>query len=167
MRSNALAIIRAADRFGCTGLKLTAEIELAREGITTEHAAELILFADATNCALLKEAAIDYFVANADEVMATEGYTQVTESPTVLAELVEAMTSGKKKRPVENTTTAPGDFKRMRVASLRKRLDQNGLEVDGSKEMLVARLEAAGRESAAKLRDSKPAAMTAMTPSEN
>lgn len=160
LRSNALAIIRAADRFGCTGLKLTAEIELAAGGITTENAAELILFADATNCAMLKEAGIDYFVVNSEDVMASTGYAQVTESPTVMAELMAAMTSGKRKRAGGDTRTDDGNYKRMRVASLRKKLDEKGLDVDGSKEMLIARLEAVDREAAVQGADKKPAATT-------
>ena len=87
----AKTIIRAADRFECTGLKLAVEAELATAGITTENAAGLFLFADATNCALLKEATMEYFVTNAQDVMATEGFAQVKESPAVLTELMTAM----------------------------------------------------------------------------
>ena len=35
------------------------------------------------------------------------------------------------------------DHKRMRVATLRQKLDDKGLDVDGSREMLAARLEEA------------------------
>ena len=59
LTENARSIIHAADKYGGTGLKLSAEAQLTSDGITTENAAELILFADGTNCAQLKEAAMD------------------------------------------------------------------------------------------------------------
>ena len=141
LKEEARGIIKTADRFGCTGLKLAAEAELSTVGITTENTAELILFADAANCAMLKEVAMEFFVKNAHEVMSSEGYEQVKESPAVLAELVAAMASGSKKRPASSDADAGRDFKRMRVATLRQKLDDKGLDVDGSKEMLVSRLE--------------------------
>ena len=49
-----------------------------------------------------------------------------------------AMAVGSKKRPAEDGSG--GDIKRMRVSTLRQKLDEKGLDVDGSKEMLVARL---------------------------
>ena len=143
LREEARDIIRVADRFGCTGLKLAAEAEMATAGITTENAAELILFADGMNCAMLKEAAMDYFVTNAQNVMASEGFGQVKESPAVMAELMAAMASGSQKRPASSDADSERDFKRMRVSTLRQKLDDKGLDVDGSKEMLVSRLEEA------------------------
>ena len=141
-------IIRAADRFGCTGLKLAADAEMATAGITAENAAELILFADATNCAMLKETAVEFFVENKDDVMASEGFAQVKESPAVLTELIAAMPCGSK-RPASSDAGAERDFKRMRVATLRQKLDEKKLGVDGSKDMLISRLEAAEAEARA------------------
>ena len=139
-------IIHAADKYGCTGLKLTAEAELATAGITTENAAEIILFADATNCAMLKENAMEFFVKNALDVMASEGYEQVAESPETMREMMAAMASGSKKRPASSDADAERDYKRMRVATLRQKLDEKKLDVDGSKDMLISRLEAAEAE---------------------
>lgn len=50
---------------------------------------------------------------------------------------------GGKKRPADTSTDAEEerDLKRMRIATLRQKLDERGLGIDGSKEMLVARLE--------------------------
>ena len=144
LAENSKTIIRAADRFGCTGLKLAAEAELASAGITTENAAELILFADGTNCAMLKETAMDYFIKNAPAVMESEGFEQVKESPSILTELIAVGFGGSKKRPAPaNSDSDDRGYKRMRVATLRQKLDEKGLDVDGSKEMLVSRLEEA------------------------
>jgi len=139
LKDEARTLIRAADRFGVTGLKLSAEVALASSGINVENCAELILFADGTNCAMLKEAAMDYFVTNSVEIMASDGYKDVKESPDILQELLLAMSAGGKKRPASGNSN--GDFKRMRVSTLRHKLDKKGLDVDGSKDMLVARLE--------------------------
>ena len=142
LKDEARALIQAADRFGVTGLKLSAEVELASSGINVENCAELLLFADGTNCAMLKEAAMDYFVDNYEEVMASEGYKDVKESPDILQELLLAMAMDKKKkRPASDVGN--GDIKRMRVSNLRHKLDKKGLDVDGSKDMLVTRLESA------------------------
>ena len=84
---------------------------------------------------------MEFFVKNAEEVMASEGYEQVKESPAVMAELMAVMASGCKKRPASSDADAGRDFKRMRVATLRQKLDDKGLDVDGSKDMLVSRLE--------------------------
>ena len=150
IKDKAKDIIHAADKYGCTGLKLAVEAEMAAAGgITTDNAAELILFADGTNCAMLKEVAMDFFVKHTQEVMASEGFCQVKESPAVMAELMAAMASGSKKRPASSDADAERDFKRMRVATLRQKLDEKKLGVDGSKDMLISRLEAAEAEARA------------------
>ena len=149
IKEQAKDIIHAADKHGCTGLKLAAESKMAAAGITTENAAELILFADATNCAMLKETAMEFFVRNAQAVMASKGFAKVKESPAVMAELMDVGFGGSKKRPASSDADGERDFKRMRVSTLRQKLDDKGLDVDGSKEMLVSRLEKAEDEARA------------------
>jgi len=148
LKSNAGYIMHAADRYGCIGLKLAAEAEMVSSGvIRTENAAELLLFADGGHHALLKEAAINYFVANSEAVLATDGNELLAESPAILKELVRAMSAGNNKKwPVGDLSTLGGAYKDMCVAALRVKLGEKGLDVDGSKEMLVARLEAAAPE---------------------
>ena len=149
LKKNARDIMHVADRYGCIGLKLAAEAEMVSSGtIQTENAAELILFADGGRHALLKEAAINHFVANSEAVMATDGYELLAESPAILKELVAAMSNGNNKKwPNGDLSTVGGAYKDMCVAALRVKLDEKGLDVDGSKEMLVARLEEAESES--------------------
>lgn len=70
-------MIEAADRFGCTGLRVAAESKLvANDGINVDNAAGLILFADAKNCAELKEAAMDFFVLNSADIMKSDGFAK-------------------------------------------------------------------------------------------
>ena len=148
LKGNAQDIMHAADRYGCIGLKLAAEAEMVSSGvIQTENAAELILFADGGHHALLKEAAINHFVTNSEAVMATDGYELLAESPKIMKELMAAMAAGNNKKwPVGDLSSAGGAYKDMCVAALRVKLDEKGLDVDGSKEMLVARLEEAAPE---------------------
>ena len=87
---------------------------------------------------------MDYFVKNAPAIMESEGFEQVKESPNILTELMALGFGGSKKRPAPADSDGDDrDYKRMRVATLRQKLDEKGLNVDGSKEMLVSRLEAA------------------------
>lgn len=127
LRENARTLIDAANKYGCSDMKLVAESEVASMAITTQNCADLILYADAKNCALLKEAAIDFFVANADEVMESDGFAMVKESSKIMGELM--LTGLGKKEPS------------LRVGTLRRKLKERGLELDGSKEMLIKRLE--------------------------
>ena len=122
IKDQAKGIIHAADKYGCTGLKLAAEAKLATAGITTANAAELILFSDATNCAMLKEVTMEFFVNNAQVVMASEGFEQVAESPETMREMMAAMASVSTKRPASSETDDERDYKRMRVSTLRQKL---------------------------------------------
>ena len=142
---NARALVSASNRFGITGLKLVAETELASAGINVENAAELLLFADGTHCAMLKEAGINFFVDNSEAVMESAGYGDLTESPDLLKELMAALVGSKKRAALSE----PGDreYKRMCVSTLRQKLDDKGLDVDGSREMLISRLEEADTDS--------------------
>ena len=145
IKYNARAIVSASNRFGCTGLKLAAEAEVATAGITTENAADVILFADATNCAMLKEAAMDYFVENAQEVMVINGFVEVAKSPPIMKEMMSAMAVGSQKKFALLSNTKNKNYESMNVASLRQILDVYGLDVDGSKEMLISRLKGRDR----------------------
>lgn len=58
-------IIDASDRYGVVGLKLEAEVKLVTETtITMDTAMDHLLYADGKNCALLKEAVMDFLVGN-------------------------------------------------------------------------------------------------------
>ena len=81
---------------------------------------------------------------NSPSGVSSDGYEQVAESPAIMREMMAAMAFSSKKRPAPADSDGDGrDYKRMRVASLLQKLDEKGLDVDGSKEMLVSRLEEA------------------------
>jgi hypothetical protein len=52
-----------------------------------------------------------------------------------------AVLASKKKRSAPADAGEDRDYKRMRVSTLRRTLDGKGLDVDGSREMLINRLE--------------------------
>ena len=93
---------------------------------------------------------MEFFVKNSDEVMASEEFEQVAESPEIMREMMAAMSSANKKRSASSDADSGRDYKRMRVATLRQKLDEKKLDVDGSKEMLISRLEAAEAETRAR-----------------
>jgi speckle-type POZ protein len=140
LQNEARELLDVADRFGCKGLKLAAEAELVDSGITVDTAAEIILLADGKNCALLKETAIDFFASNPTSVMSSPGWANMRESAALLAELLEVAFSNKK-RSAPADSDEDRDYKQMCVSSLRQKLDEKGADVDGSREMLISRLE--------------------------
>ena len=142
-------LISAADRFGCTNSKLLAEEDLvSSSSIGIDNVAELLLFADSANCALLKETATAFFLSNAKDVRNTEGYAKLRESPHVLEELLFKAAEANDKRPA-SADLDERDPKRLCVSALRSELNDKGLDVDGSREMLVSRLEEANAAEAA------------------
>ena len=94
-----------------------------------------LLYADSKNCALLKEAVMDYIVENGNDILGKVSFDNVPGS--MMADLLTAMTREKNK--ASNVET--GDqFTTMRVSELRTRLDEKGLDVDGSREAMIATL---------------------------
>ena len=128
-------LIDAANRYELTGLKMTVEHALVRERILTmENVSDYILFADAQSCPLLKEYAITYFLLNAREVLKSEHSQCLRESGELLSEIMMIMT--------DNNT----DGETLSVNELRLELGKRKLDVDGSKEALLSRLEKAKRQ---------------------
>jgi speckle-type POZ protein len=139
LSSEARELLDVANRFGCKGLKLAAEAELAASGISVDTAADLILLGDSQNCALLKEAAIEFFAANLESLMSSSGWANITESAPIMKEIMEVLAS-KKKQSAPAASDEERDYKLMCVSTLRRKLDEKGLDVDGSREMLISRL---------------------------
>ena len=70
MKSHAKEIIDAADKYGVVDLKLSAEACLVKTTtFSVENLMDHLLYADSKNCALLKEAAMDFMLENRDEVL--------------------------------------------------------------------------------------------------
>jgi len=136
---HAMDIIDVANYFGVDGLKLEAEATLvASRSITVANFVEYILFADAKECALLKKYAVSVFIARSKDVINSESFMELAKSPKLMKELMLSVVDYGGTPPIEGD-----DFGMMSVITLRKRLEEKGLDIDGSKEMLISRLESA------------------------
>ena len=139
MNDNAKDIIEATDKYGIVGLKLEAEASLVNSTtITFDNAIDNLLYADSKNCALLKEEVMDFIAENSNEAVNKLSFEDVPGS--VVKDLLVAVNRGKAK---DNNTSSANGCNAMRVNDLRKLLHEKGLDVDGSREMMIARLEKA------------------------
>ena len=131
---NARLFIDAADKLGVTNLKLEAEAYYVKAtAINTDNLMDNLLYADSKNCALLKEAVIDFVVDNGKEVLDKVRLEDVPGG--MFRDLLTAMTRK------DGTVSNIGDtLSTLRVSELRRKLDEKGLDVDGSREAMIATL---------------------------
>ena len=96
MKSHAREIIDAADKYGVVNLKLEAEVCFV-EGTTfsIENVMEHLSYAESKNCALLKEAVMDFIVDNKSDVIKKMSFAHV---PGTLARDILVATSRREVR---------------------------------------------------------------------
>ena len=136
LKANAKDIIDAADKYGVVGLKLQAEASfVASTTITIDNIMDNLLYADSKNCALLQEAAMDFIVENGVEVYEKLSFEQVPSY--LMKDLMAAVNRGKKK---DGTSGSSNELNTMRISELRRKLHEKGLDVDGSRETMIATL---------------------------
>ena len=133
LKDNAKDIINACDKYGVVHLKLEAEASYVESTeITMDNMMDNLLYADSKNLALLKEAVMDYIVANKRDII---GKVSLDNFPShLVTDLLTAVARG------EETEDGSTDYNTMRVGTLRKMLDEKGLDVDGSREAMIALL---------------------------
>ena len=92
---DAKEVIEAADKYGVTNLKLEAEARYVGSlSITMENVMEHLVFADSKNCALLKEAVMDFVVKNKAEILKKKTLANAPEGLT--NDILAAMMRGEK-----------------------------------------------------------------------
>jgi len=139
MKTNTKEIINAADKYGVVHLKLEAEEYYTKATtLNINNVLDNLLYADSKNLALLKEAVMDFILANGDDVMDKVSFDNVPGA--VVKDLLAAVARGKAKSSSRDTAAADNNYNNMKVATLRKMLDEKGLEVDGSRESMIALL---------------------------
>ncbi|KAL3762578.1 hypothetical protein ACHAW5_003116 [Stephanodiscus triporus] len=137
MKSHAKEIIDAADKYGVVDLKLSAEACLVKTTtFSVENLMDHLLYADSKNCALLKEAAMDFMVENRDEVLEKVSFRDAPGD--FVRDVLAALARGEKKGRTNGDSGT--DLSAMRISELRLKAHENGLNVDGSREMLIAAL---------------------------
>jgi hypothetical protein len=139
MKSHAREIIDAADKYGVINLKLEAEANLVEATtFTIENVMELLLYADSKNLALLKEAAMDFIVGNKLEVI--DKLSFATAPGALITDVLAAMSRGEMRSSGVDVVGGDIQYNALRISELRKRVHEKGLNVDGSREMLIAAL---------------------------
>ena len=132
---NGKAIIDAANRYGVSGLKMIAESTLvSKRVVDISNVADYIFFADAKTCPLLKEYAISYFIAHSKDILKSKYLAKLKESGDLMEEIMSAMADGMDRNAAADTVES------MSVNELRIKLDGFGLDMDGSKDILISRL---------------------------
>jgi hypothetical protein len=141
-------IIKATDRFSIVELKMAVETALVRNCVVDmTNVASYLVFADAMTCPLLKEYAEQVFLLYAQEVLESESSKELQESPKLMSELL--FLSSTASNPYNNASKQNQQPRLLAsgladtncsVTQLREALDELGLDVDGSKEILIERL---------------------------
>ena len=137
LKANAKGIIDACDKYGVVNLKLEAEAHYVKSNtISMENMMDNLLYADSKNLALLKEAVMDYIVANKHNIIGKISFSNVPGD--LVTDVLTATARGEEQPGDDADETIK--YNRMRVGTLRKMLDEKGLNVDGSREAMIALL---------------------------
>ena len=132
-KDHAKDLLEAADKFGLTNLKIEAEawyVKLLK--ISTGDVAETVAYAEKMNCFLLKEEAIDFIVANSNEMLSSDALKNIPESKDIIREILCSVSTQHNK---DST-----DLNQLSMNDLRARLALEDNDFDGSKESLISRL---------------------------
>ena len=136
LKSHAKEFIHAANKYDVPNLKLEAEAAFVKQHkFTADDAMDTFLYADSKNLALLKEAAMNFIHTNAEEMLASTSFKDNTPvDPIILKELLSIVAT-------KNVGICATTNEAMSVNTLRSKLLKKGLDIDGSREVLIARLE--------------------------
>jgi len=133
LATHAKAIIDAADKYSIINLKLEAEaayVKLTR--ITIDNAMDNLLYADAKNCALLKEAVMNFLADNGTEAADKMSFNDVPGH--LMKDLLVVIGRNSKK---EASGVATDELSTLCVSALRRKLAEKGLDIDGSREAMI------------------------------
>jgi hypothetical protein len=100
-----------------------------------KNVVDYLLFAEANDCALLKEYALTYFVLHVEDVLNSKQTKKLQEYPDLMKEVLIAVAKGNKK------SARHSPIRMMSVSEMRRELALRGINVNGSKEVLISRLE--------------------------
>ena len=137
-KDHAKDLLEASDKYGLTNLKIEAEawyVKLLK--FSVGDVVETVAYAENMNCFLLKEAAIDFIVANAKAVLASGTRMNIPESNVFTRDNLCSVATMNKQGQHNNERN---DLDELSINDLRARLASSGEDVDGPKETLIARL---------------------------
>ena len=134
---NATEINEKKDKYGVTNLKLEAEVHYVESiKFNLENIGDCLLFSESKNCALLKEAVMNFIVENASEINEKNSLKDVHGD--FLNDALAVLAIKEEKRQAVETYSER--FSVMTINELRHEAHENGLEVDGTREMLISAL---------------------------
>eukprot|EP00956_Cyclotella_meneghiniana_P010909 scaffold15241_cov65-Cyclotella_meneghiniana.AAC.2 len=88
-------ILDASGKYGFTQIKSQAEawyVKKVEQNFTVDNVIDELLYADGKNCPLLKKAAMDFIVEHCEEIVESESYEKLDESPHLRKEMVKEVT---------------------------------------------------------------------------
>ncbi len=133
LKTHAKDIIDAADKYSIINLKLEAEaLYVNSTNITMDNAMDNLLYADAKNCALLKEAVMNFLAENS--AVAHEKISFRDVPGCLMKDLLLAFSNNRKK---DTSGTTTDELTSLSVSDLRRKLAEKGLDVDGSREAMI------------------------------
>eukprot|EP00956_Cyclotella_meneghiniana_P032869 scaffold91862_cov51-Cyclotella_meneghiniana.AAC.6 len=98
---HARQILDASEKYGFTQLKSEAEtwhVKNIKQNFTVDNVVDELLYAEGKNCPLLKKAAMEFIVEHGEEVIESESYEKLDESPQLRKEVMKASFSSKKRK---------------------------------------------------------------------
>lgn len=133
-------IIVVAHRFGLVYLKLYTESLIVDKLLKTPNdVADWLIYADNHECPLLKEACFKTYKDKQSEVLASSSWGKLHKSSDILSELLSFLaSSGNNRNQLPNSEAEY--YASMSVGKLRSRLESFGLDLVGTRGMLVERL---------------------------
>ena len=140
LEPNAQSFVDAADKYGVVGLKLEAEAAYVKfTTLTVDNILDNMLYAYSKNLALLKEAVMDYIVKNKQNIIGKVSFDNAPGS--IATDILVAMARAETPSDGESNSSDAVNYNKMRVGTLRSMLNEKGLDVDGSREAMIALLE--------------------------
>jgi hypothetical protein len=137
-KDHAKDLLEAADKYGLPNLKIEAEawyVKLLK--FSVGDVVETVVYAEKMNCFLLKEASIDFIVANSNEMLSSDALRNIPESKDIIREILWSVATMSKQ---EQHKIDIKDLHQLSMNDLRAQLALLGKDVDGPKETLIARL---------------------------
>ena len=145
-------MINAADLYGVVELKLNAEAWYAMHTeITIENVVDLLVYAESKQLAHLKDVLMNFIVRNKSDILRqASALKNAPVSSAMFTDLLAAVARTENTSNDDDVTS----IDTMQVSDLRRKLHVRGLEVDGSRETLIARLQESSKGSGEKRRHS-------------
>ena len=149
LKTHAKDIIDAADKYSIVNLKLAAEAAYVKStDISLDNAMDNLLYADSRNCALLKEAVMDFLADNHHQAALHISFADFPGH--IVKDLLIAFSRNGEKGSNE-TTDEDDELATLRVGELRRKLHKMGKDVDGSREAMIESIKTHSKKSLVKL----------------